>query len=85
MKRRDMSSSNVTLALLLLLPLAGCVAPEAPPVVRRPVAQTAPEPARTDLEPAPTADRKLKAPEAQAIINVNGLTKDKKPNNLPPL
>ena len=70
--------------LLLLLPLAGCVAPE-PPVVRRPVAQAVHEPARTDLEPAPTADRKLKAPDSQPVINVGGLTKEKKPNNLPPL
>jgi len=74
--------SRGLLALLLLL--AGCVAPEPPPPIRRPVSQRIAEPRRTDLEPAPLANRGLKAPVPEAVINVNGLTKEKS-GPLPPL
>ncbi len=76
---------RAALLLATVLPvLAGCVAPEPEPV-RRPVRATADAPLPAGLEPAPLANRKAKAPEAQKVIQVDGMGGKPKSGTLPPL
>ena len=65
--------------------LAGCVAPEEPVVKRAPRPAAAQTALPANLEPAPLADRRRKAPEGQPILQVDGLTKPKTSTPLPPL
>ncbi len=58
------------LSLCLLLLAAGCVAPE-PVRVSTPRPAAPAEPRRTDLEPAPVANRSLKAPSSSSVINTD--------------
>ena len=57
------------IACCLTLHLAACVAPEPPPTPRRAAAPQ--EPRRADLEPAPLANRKMKPPPGNSVINTD--------------
>ena len=75
----------VLAAIPLLASLAGCVAPEEAPVVRRPVQPAAATSLPANLEPAPLANRRMTVPEGPSVLQVDGLSKPKSSGRLPPL